>query len=50
MDFGGLLEHGFRRKPNFRSTMKAMNEAPPSSRQALMICTHVVATMPPKAT
>ena len=31
-------------------TIKAMNEAPPSSRQALMICTQVVAVMPPKST
>jgi hypothetical protein len=30
--------------------MKAMNDAPPSSRQALMICTQVVAVMPPKST
>ena len=37
-------------KPNDDSTMNAMKVAPPSSRQALMICTQVVATMPPKAT
>ncbi|MNR53086.1 hypothetical protein D3C85_1730350 [compost metagenome] len=30
--------------------MKAMKDAPASSRQALMICTHVVAVMPPKRT
>ena len=32
------------------STISAMKVAPPSSRPALMICTQVVATMPPKAT
>ena len=32
------------------STMTAMNVAPPSSRHALMICTQVVAFMPPNAT
>ena len=32
------------------STISAMNDAPPSSRQALMICTHVVAFMPPNTT
>jgi len=37
-------------KPKCSSTMKAMNEAPPSSRQALMICTQVVAVMPPNST
>ena len=37
-------------KPYWAITIKAMNEAPPSSRQALMICTHVVAVMPPKST
>ncbi|MCY1215968.1 hypothetical protein D9M68_429430 [compost metagenome] len=30
--------------------MNAMNEAPPSSRHALMICTQVVAVMPPNST
>jgi hypothetical protein len=37
-------------KPKFHSTASAMKVAPPSSRQALMICTQVVAFMPPKAT
>jgi len=37
-------------KPKCHSTDSAMNEAPPSSRQALMICTQVVAVMPPKST
>ena len=37
-------------KPKCHSTMKAMNVAPPSSRQALMICTQVVAVMPPNST
>ena len=37
-------------KWKLRSTMKAMNDAPPSSMQALMICTQVVASMPPKVT
>ena len=37
-------------KPKFHSTMTAMKVAPPSSRQALMICTQVVAVMPPKRT
>ncbi len=37
-------------KPKCSSTMKAMKVAPPSSRQALMICTQVVAVMPPKST
>ena len=37
-------------KPKFHSTMKAMKLAPASSRQALMICTQVVAVMPPNST
>ena len=37
-------------KPNCISTRKAMSEAPPSSRPALMICTQVVASIPPKVT
>jgi hypothetical protein len=37
-------------KPNCASTMKAMKVTPESSRQALMICTQVVAVMPPNST
>ncbi|MCY1398267.1 hypothetical protein D9M71_132940 [compost metagenome] len=37
-------------KPKCLSTMKAMNEVPDSSITALMICTQVVASMPPKVT
>ena len=37
-------------KPKLHSTMKAMKVAPASSRQALMICTQVVAVMPPNST
>ena len=37
-------------KPKCQSTMKAMKLAPASSRQALMICTQVVAVMPPNST
>ena len=37
-------------KPNATSTRSAISVAPPSSRQALMICTQVVAIMPPKVT
>ena len=37
-------------KPNCHSTMNAMKLAPASSRQALMICTQVVAVMPPNST
>jgi hypothetical protein len=37
-------------KPNCHITMKAMKLAPASSRQALMICTQVVAVMPPNST
>ncbi len=37
-------------KPNCASTMKAMKLTPASSRQALMICTQVVAVMPPNST
>ena len=37
-------------KPNRQSTMSDMKVAPASSRHALMICTQVVAFMPPKAT
>ena len=37
-------------KPKCASTMKAMNEAPHSSMMALMICTQVVAVMPPNST
>ena len=37
-------------KPNCAITMKAMKVTPASSRQALMICTQVVAVMPPKST
>ena len=37
-------------KPKFHSTISAMKDAPPSSRQALMICTQVVAVMPPNST
>ena len=37
-------------KPKFHITMKAMKLAPPSSMTALMICTQVVAVMPPKST
>jgi hypothetical protein len=33
-------------KPKLYSTMKAMNDAPANSRQALMICTQVVAVIP----
>ncbi|MCY1462318.1 hypothetical protein D9M71_800820 [compost metagenome] len=37
-------------KPKCLSTMKAMKVVPESSRTALMICTQVVASMPPKVT
>ena len=37
-------------KPKCARTMNAMKEAPASSMQALMICTQVVASMPPKVT
>ena len=37
-------------KPNAYNTLKAMKLAPPSSRTALMICTQVVASMPPNVT
>ena len=37
-------------KPNWISTASAMKVAPPSSMQALMICTQVVAVMPPNST
>ncbi len=37
-------------KPYCASTMKAMKLTPASSRQALMICTQVVAVMPPNST
>ena len=37
-------------KPNCSSTATAMKVAPPSSMQALMICTQVVAVMPPNST
>ncbi len=37
-------------KLNLSSTMKAMKLAPPSSMMALMICTQVVAVMPPNST
>ncbi|MNG91059.1 hypothetical protein D3C79_499660 [compost metagenome] len=37
-------------KPKCLSTMNAMNVVPESSITALMICTQVVASMPPKVT
>ncbi|MCY1341979.1 hypothetical protein D9M69_279520 [compost metagenome] len=37
-------------KPKCLSTMKAMKLVPESSSTALMICTQVVASMPPKVT
>ncbi|MNE95081.1 hypothetical protein D3C80_1931250 [compost metagenome] len=37
-------------KPKCLSTMKAMNVVPLSNITALMICTQVVASMPPKVT
>ena len=37
-------------QPNWASTAAAMKLAPPSSITALMICTQVVANMPPKVT
>ena len=37
-------------KPKRHSTISAMNVAPASSSTALMICTQVVASMPPKVT
>ena len=37
-------------KPNSYKTAPAMNVAPNSSRMALMICTQVVAFMPPNVT
>ena len=37
-------------KPNCAMTMKAMKVTPDSSRTALMICTQVVAVMPPNST
>ncbi|MCY1445346.1 hypothetical protein D9M71_618560 [compost metagenome] len=37
-------------KPKCLSTMKAMKLVPDSSITALMICTQVVASMPPKVT
>ena len=37
-------------KPKCLSTIKAMKLVPNSSITALMICTHVVASMPPKVT
>ena len=40
----------FGSKLKWISTINAMNDAPPSSRQALMICTQVVAFMPPNTT
>ena len=35
---------------NIMSTMNTITEAPPSSSTALMICTQVVASIPPKST
>ena len=37
-------------KPNLYNTAPAINEAPINSSTALMICTQVVAFMPPKVT
>ena len=37
-------------KPNWASTISAMKLAPPSNSTALMICTQVVARMPPNST
>jgi len=37
-------------KPNCAKTIKAMKVTPASSMMALMICTHVVAVMPPNNT
>ena len=37
-------------KPYLDNTMKPMKVTPASSRQALMICTQVVAVMPPNST
>jgi hypothetical protein len=37
-------------KPKCHSTISAMKVAPPSSMMALMICTQVVAVMPPNST
>ena len=37
-------------KPKFQSTISAMKLAPPNSMTALMICTQVVAVMPPNNT
>jgi len=48
-----FLKHDYEFVPttdNPYRTMKAMKLTPASSRQALMICTQVVAFMPPKAT
>jgi hypothetical protein len=36
-------------KPNFDSTQIAIANAPPRRRTALMICTQVVAIMPPRS-
>ena len=37
-------------KPKFHNTASDMKVAPPSSKHALMICTQVVAVMPPNNT
>ena len=37
-------------KPKYASTITAMKVTPPSSSAALMICTQVVASMPPNST
>ncbi len=44
------VKNSFMLKPNAASTRNAITEAPRRSRPALMICTQVVATMPPKVT
>ena len=50
MDLDRLGEERVEVEAELRSTSSAISVAPTSSRPALMICTQVVAIMPPKVT
>ena len=50
MDFDGFRGEGVKLNPNWEKASTVMTVPRNSSRQALIICTQVVATMPPKVT
>ena len=48
--FVASIKNRFKLKSNFDKTSIDINDAPKSNKTAFIICTHVVASMPPKVT